>query len=266
MTKLRRIYQENEAIILGSGFILLVLSAWEIVPSVTTPPRGLALFFVTPSKIALTFLDLVAKGELQGHLYVSTVEFLAGLVIAVVVGLSLGTAVGRSPAVNALLDPFITAFNATPRLVFVPLIQLWMGIGMWPVTVIVFIGALFPLLINTSEGVKNVDRVLVNVVRSFGANEWQIMKMVVLPNSLPYVIAGLRLAVGRAILGVVVGEIFGASKGLGAMIAMAAGSYSSNVVFVGVVLFMAISLILTMAVKVVESRLSRWRPEAVKTF
>jgi NitT/TauT family transport system permease protein len=132
---------------------------------------------------------------------------------------------------------------------------LWFGIGIWSKIVIVFAGAVFPLLINTYAGVKNVNRVLVNVVRSFGANEWQLMKIVVLPNSLPYIMVGLRLAIGRAILGVVVGEFFGSSQGLGYMIASAASNYKVDVVFAGVAIFMGLSLILTMSVKGLESRL-----------
>lgn len=266
MNAMKEFYREHEATLMGSGFILLVLLLWQAIPWVTTLPRGMSLFFTTPSEIVQTFFELMEKGEIQKHFYISATEFLAGLGLAIVAGLPLGIITGRSNTLNALLDPFITAFNATPRLVFLPLILLWLGIGIWSKIVIVFIGALFPLLINTYEGVRNVNQVLVNVVRSFGANEWQIMKMVVLPNSLPYIVAGLRLAIGRAILGVVVGEFFGASKGLGFMIAMAAGSYVVDVVFVGVFLFMGISLILTMAVKMIESRLTRWRPEEVKTF
>ena len=127
-------------------------------------------------------------------------------------------------------------------------------------------GAAFSVLINTYAGVKNVNQVLVNVVRSFGASEWQVMKIVVLPNSVPYIIAGLRLAIGRAILGVVVGEFFGSSQGLGYMIASAATNYKVDVVFVGVVIFVALSAILTLAVKQLESRLASWRPETAKTF
>jgi ABC-type nitrate/sulfonate/bicarbonate transport system permease component len=160
----------------------------------------------------------------------------------------------------------VTAFNATPRLVFLPLLILWMGIGIWSKIMIVFVGALFPLLINTYEGVKNVDRVLVNVVRSFGASEWQTMKVVVLPNSVPYIVVGLRLAIGRALLGVVVGEFFASSRGLGFMIAGAATNYKVDVVFVGVAIFMGLSLALTHLVKRLESRLSRWRPDEVKTY
>ena len=124
-------------------------------------------------------------------------------------GLPLGVLLGRSRTLNAMLDPFITAFNATPRLVFLPLVLLWFGLGCGRRSSIVFIGALFPILINTYEGVRNADKVLINVVRSFGAKEWDIARLVVLPNSLPYIVAGLRLAIGRAVLGVVVAEFFG---------------------------------------------------------
>jgi ABC-type nitrate/sulfonate/bicarbonate transport system permease component len=102
-----------------------------------------------------------------------------------------------------MVDPFVTIFNATPRLIFLPLFILRFGIGIWSKIMIVFIGAVFPLLINTYEGVKNVDRVLVNVVRSFGANEWQIMKVVVLPNSVPYIVVDAS-AIGRQLSVVVV--------------------------------------------------------------
>ena len=259
-------YREREQTILGAGFILLLILAWQALPAIVTLPRGISLFFTTPVEVIKAFYRLVVGNEIQGHVYVSAVEFVVGLGMAVVVGLPLGLVMGRSKTLDAMLDPFVTAFNATPRLVFLPLLILWLGIGIWSKIVIVFIGALFPLLINTYQGVKNVDRVLVNVVRSFGANEWQIMKVVVLPNSVPYIVAGMRLAIGRALLGVVVGEFFGASEGLGFMIAMAATNYKVDVVFVGVAIFMGLALILTHLVKMVESRLSRWRPEEAKTF
>ena len=126
---------------------------------------------------------------------------------------------------------------------------------------IVFIGALFPILINTYEGVRNADRVLINVVRSFGAGEWDIARLVVVPNAMPYIVAGLRLAIGRAILGVVVAEFFGSEEGLGVVMVRAASSYHVDVVFAGLIVFAALSLLMTAAVKIIENRLSRWRPE-----
>jgi len=264
--KVKQIFAEHESFILGGGFILLLLVVWESIPLWYTLPKGMALFFTTPSKIAAAFYELLRNGQIEKHFYVSATAFLAGLGLSVVVGLPLGLIMGRSAVLENLLDPYVTAANATPRIVFLPLLILWFGIGIWSKILIVFAGAVFPLLINTYIGVKNVNRVLVNVVRSFGANEWQLMKIVVLPNSVPYIIAGLRLAIGRAILGVVVGEFFGSSEGLGYMIASAATNYKVDVVFVGVAIFMALSVILTLAVKHLESRLARWRPETAKTF
>jgi NitT/TauT family transport system permease protein len=264
--KPKNFYAEHESFILGTGFIVILLAFWESVPLWYTLPKGMALFFTTPSKVAAAFQQLLINGEIEKHFYVSAVAFLAGLGLSIVVGLPLGLLMGRSQTLEALLDPYVTSFNASPRIVWLPLMILWFGIGIWSKIVIVFAGAVFPLLINTYAGVKNVNRVLVNVVRSFGANEWQLMKIVVLPNSLPYIIAGLRLAIGRAILGVVVGEFFGSSQGLGYMIASAATNYKVDVVFVGVAIFMALSVILTLAVKQLESRLASWRPETAKTF
>lgn len=263
---LRSFFHEHESWFFGAGFIVLLLAVWESIPLWLTLPRGMALFFTTPSRVTAAFFQLLASGEIEKHFYVSATAFIVGLGLSIVVGLPLGLIMGRSAFLENLLDPYVTAANATPRIVFLPLLILWFGIGIWSKILIVFAGAVFPLLINTYVGVKNVNRVLVNVVRSFGANEWQLMKIVVLPNSLPYIIAGLRLAIGRAILGVVVGEFFGSSVGLGYMIASAATNYKVDVVFVGVTIFMALSVVLTLAVKQLEARLASWRPETAKTF
>ena len=266
MTGLLNFYREREPHILGTGFIVLFLAAWEIFPLLVSLPKGVGLFLTTPSKIAVKFYQLMADGTIQEHFYVSAWAFVVGLGLSIAVGLPFGLILGRSRTMEALLDPYVTALNATPRLVFLPLLIIWFGIGIWSKIMIVFLGAVFPLLINTYAGVKNVDRVLINMVRSFGAREWHVVKIVVLPYSVPYIVAGLRLAIGRAVLGVVVGEFFGATKGLGAMMARAASAFQVDVVFVGVAIFMGISLIFTFAVKKIESNLSRWRPEQVKTF
>src|SRR5947208_2326056 len=120
------------------------------------------------------------------------------------------------------LEPAVLGIGT---IVFLPLLLLWFGLGMWSKVMIVFIGALFPVLINTYEGVRNADKILINVVRSFGAKEWDIARLVVLPNALPYIVSGLRLAIGRAVLGVVVAEFFGSEEGLGVIMVRAASSY-----------------------------------------
>lgn len=257
---------ERERYAWGIAFLLLPLVLWEVIPRALPLPRGVRLFFATPSEIAVAFVGLIEQGELQEHFNVSALEFLVGLGLAVVVGLPLGVLLGRFRLLDDLLDPFVTTLNATPRIVWLPLLLLWFGLGIWSKVVIVFTGAVFPLLINTYEGVRNTDRLLANVVRSFAGSEWQVARIVVLPSAVPYVVAGLRLAIGRAILGVVVGEFFGASRGLGYMIAAAASAYRADVMFVGILVLMALSLALTLSVKALEGRLTRWRPEAAKTF
>ena len=223
---------------------------------------GTKLFFTTPSQIVGTLWRLFATGAIWTPLGVSASGFALGLGLAIVVGMPLGVLIGRSRTLNAMLDPFITAFNATPRLVFLPLVMLWFGLGLWTKVVIVFIGALFPILINTYEGVRNADRTLINVVRSFGASEWDVARLVVVPNAMPYIIAGLRLAIGRAVLGVVVAEFFGSESGLGVMMVQAAGRYQVDVVFSGLIVFAALSLAMTAdGAELLENRLSRWRPQ-----
>jgi NitT/TauT family transport system permease protein len=255
------LWHRCEPTLLGVGGIAAVLLMWQLVPHLVTLSAGTKLFFATPSQVAGTLWSMFATGSIWKPLGVSASGFAAGLGLAIVIGLPLGILLGRSPILNAMCEPFITALNATPRLVFLPLVVLWLGLGLWSKVAIVFIGALFPILINTYEGVHNADKVLINVVRSFGAREWDIARLVVLPNALPYVIVGLRLAIGRAVLGVVVAEFFGSEAGLGVVMVQAAGRYEVDVVFAGVIVFAALSLIMTRLVHLVEDRFSRWRPQ-----
>lgn len=262
----KSLWRRIEPAVLGIGSIVFLLLAWELVPRLTTLSEGTKLFFATPSQVVGTLYRMFATGSVLPHLAVSATGFSLGLGLAIVVGIPLGVLLGRSRTMSAMFDPFVTAFNATPRLVFLPLLLLWFGIGLWSKVVIVFIGAVFPILINTYEGVRNADKLLINVVRSFGANEWQVNRLVVLPNSLPFVVAGLRLAIGRAVLGVVVAEFFGSESGLGVLMVNAAGKYQVDIVFAGLIIFMALSLLMTWCVKLVEDRLGRWRPAQVTDY
>jgi NitT/TauT family transport system permease protein len=253
--------QRLESVALGTATIVLLLVVWELLPHFLHIQQGTRLFFTVPSRIFATLWQMFASGAIWTPLAVSATAFAIGLGLAIAAGLPLGILVGRSVTLNAMFDPFITAFNATPRLVFLPLLMLWLGIGLWSKVAVVFLGALFPLLINTHEGVRNADKLLINVVRSFGANGWDIARLVVVPNALPFIVVGLRLAIGRAILGVVVAEFFGAQDGLGVVMVRAASSFNVDVVFAGLVVFAALSLVMTGLVKVIEDWMSRWRPQ-----
>jgi NitT/TauT family transport system permease protein len=254
-----------ESMALGTAVIVVLLIIWELLPYFVPMKQGTRLFFTVPSRILATLWQMFASGSIWAPLGVSATAFAIGLALAIAAGLPLGILLGRSNTLNAMFDPFITAFNATPRLVFLPLLMLWLGIGLWSKVAIVFLGALFPLLINTHEGVRNADKLLINVVRSFGAKEWDVARLVVIPNSLPFIVVGLRLAIGRAILGVVVAEFFGAQDGLGVLMVRAASSFNVDVVFAGLIIFAALSLIMTGLVKVLEERMNRWRPQRAAT-
>ena len=257
----KSVWRRFEPTILGTGTIVLLLLVWQFLPDFVPMKAGTKLFFTVPSHIAGTLWDMFTTGSIWKPLGVSASAFAIGLLLAIVAGLPLGVLLGRSATLNAMVDPFITAFNATPRLVFLPLLMLWFGIGIWSKVAVVFLGAVFPLLINTYEGVRNADRLLINVVRSFGAGEWDIARLVVVPNSLPFIIVGLRLAIGRAVLGVVVSEFFGSQDGLGVVMVRAASQFKVDIVFAGLIVFAALSLIMTGLVKLLEDRLTRWRPQ-----
>jgi NitT/TauT family transport system permease protein len=247
------LWRRIEPTMLGAGTILLLLLAWEFLPRFVPMKEGTKLFFTVPSQVAGTLWDMFASGMIWAPLGVSATAFAIGLLLAIAAGLPLGIMLGRSATLNAMLDPLITAFNATPRLVFLPLLMLWFGIGLWSKVAIVFLGAY--------EGVRNADKVLINVVRSFGATEWDIARLVVVPNSLPYIVVGLRLAIGRAVLGVVVAEFFGSQSGLGVVMVRAGSQFKVDIVFAGLIVFAVLSLLMTGIVKVVENRMMRWRPE-----
>ncbi len=257
----RRLWRRIEPAALGAGSIVCLLLVWQFLPDLVPMKAGTKLFFTVPSNIAGTLWRMFATGSIWAPLGISAGAFAVGLALAILVGLPLGILLGRSNTLNAMSDPFITAFNATPRLVFLPLLMLWFGLGLWSKVAIVFLGALFPLLINTYEGVRNADKLLINVVRSFGANEWDIARLVVVPNALPFIVVGLRLAIGRAVLGVVVAEFFGAQDGLGVVMVRAASEFKVDVVFAGLIVFAGLSLVMTGLVKLLEDRMSRWRPQ-----
>ena len=256
--------QRIESLALGTATIALLLVLWELLPHFFPVQQGTRLFFTVPSRIFATLWQMFATGAIWAPLGVSASAFAIGLALAIAVGLPLGILLGRSATLNSMFDPFVTALNATPRLVFLPLLMLWLGISLWSKVAVVFAGALFPLLINTHEGVRNADKLLINVVRSFGATGWDVARLVVIPNALPFIVVGLRLAIGRAILGVVVAEFFGAQDGLGVVMVRAASSFNVDVVFAGLIVFAGLSLMMTGLVKLIENRMSRWRPQRLE--
>jgi NitT/TauT family transport system permease protein len=168
--------------------------------------------------------------------------------------------VGWYKKASHIFDPFINAMNATPRVALLPLVIIWLGIGILSKVGIIFLGAVFPILINTRDGVKTTPLNLLNAARSFGASERLIFKNVVLPSTIPFILTGLRLGLGRAIVGVMVGELYAATAGIGFMITVAGATFQTDKVFVGVLVFALTGMTGMEVLTRVEKRFDKWRP------
>lgn len=238
------------------GALTIFLGAWEI-----SSRAGWLdpLFASSPSLIVEKLYDMIADGSIWPHVLASANIAGLGFGLSVLVGVPLGLAMGRSFTLRATLEPFTTALNAAPQVAFLPLLIIWLGIGVASKVALVFLGSFIIMVINTEAGVAQVDRRLIETARSFMANERQIMLKVIIPSAMPYIIAGMRLGVGRALVMVVVAEIYAATKGLGYLIFQAGGLYDTAQVFVGVVILAGAGVILNSFLRWLERRLAPWQ-------
>src|SRR6266576_4760629 len=258
-SKLYKFYLSQEKKILGAAGVTIFLIIWELVGNVLQLINP--MFMSAPSLIAKAAIDLFSSGEIYNDLYVSGVEFLFGYLLAVAVAIPFGIMVGWYKRVSYIFDPFVNAMNATPRVALLPLVIIWLGIGILSKVGIIFLGAVFPILINSRDGVKTTPLNLLNAARSFGASEWMIFKAVVLPSTIPFILSGLRQGLGRAIVGVMVGELYAATAGIGFMITVAGATFQTDKVFVGVLVFALTGMIGTEMITRVERRFDKWRPK-----
>ena len=244
--------------VLPRGIAVLLL-VWELLPRLVTMSAGTKLFFTTPSQVAATLWKMFATGSIWQPLSVSASGFAVGLGLAIIVGLPLGVLIGRSRMLNAMLDPFITAFNATPRLVFLPLVIVFFGVGVSGKAIIIFMLSVFPFIFNAQAGVRAVDPLLINVVRSLGGSEWDLYRKVLVPSVLPYIVAGARIAVGRGLIGILVGEFFAASEGIGYAIARFGDLFALDKMFACIFAIMIIAVVMTEGIRWAERSAFPWR-------
>jgi ABC-type nitrate/sulfonate/bicarbonate transport system permease component len=235
------------------GFVALILIVWEIVGPFISP-----IFFSYPSKIAVAFYDLIASGELPYYLAQSLEVMFYGLSIAVIVGIPLAVAMARIRWLDWALDLPINALYATPLVAVVPLLVLWFGIYLKAKIIVVFLFAVFPVLINTYQGVRECDKNMIEVARSFRSNEWRMWRDVLLPFAVPYIIAGIRLAIGRGLIGMIIAEFYTTISGLGFMITRYANVFEMDKVFVPVIVLMVLGVSLTSVLKWVGRRIAPW--------
>jgi NitT/TauT family transport system permease protein len=210
--------------------------------------------------VALAARDLVSTGELWPDLKVSAIEFIWGYLGAIAVAVPLGLIIGWYRRAQYLVQPFIDVMNAVPRITFLPILILWFGIGLWSKIAVVFLGAVIPVTIATYSGVKTNEARFLRVARSFSASPLKLFTSIILPGTVPFIFTGLKYGAGRALLGVVVGEIYASTAGVGHMIAEAGNSMQTDVVFVGVLIFTIAGLVINAVLNRIERHFDRWRP------
>lgn len=254
----RSFYKRHESFILGWSAVLVTLAIWQ---ALWSAGKISPLFLSGPSAIALRFQQDLLHGNLLSDLAYSGTNFAIGFVLAVVAGVVLGVIVGWYKHVEMITGPFFNALYATPRVAMVPLIIIWFGIGIWSKVFIVFITAFFPVLINTIGGIRAIDRDLLRAARSFCASDRQIFITLAIPGAVPFILTGVRQAVALGLIGVVVGEMFGGSQGIGFMVAYGGQTFATDTLFVGVLILAFAGIALTSLAEQLEKRFSRWRPE-----
>src|SRR5258707_3626983 len=254
-----KFYLNQEKKILGSLSVGIFLVIWELTGNVFQWINP--MFMSSPSLIFKAAVEMFRSGEIYNDLYVSGIEFLGGYFLAAAVAIPFGILVGWYKRMSYVFDPFINAMNATPRVALFPLVIIWLGIGILSKVGIIFLGAVFSILINTRDGVKTTPLNLLNAARSFGASEWMIFKAVVLPSTIPFILSGLRQGLGRAIVGVMVGELYAATAGIGFMITVAGATFQTDKVFVGVLIFALAGMIGMELLTKIERRFDKWRPQ-----
>lgn len=241
------------------GALAAFLGIWEIASR-----AGLLdpLFASSPSLIAAKFIEMVGDGSIWPHVAATASVTAAGFGLAVAIGVPIGILMGRSELINATIEPFVAALYASPQVAFLPLLIIWLGIGFTSKVALVFIGSVIIMIINTEAAVALVDPRLIETARSFTASERQVLTKIVLPAAMPIILAGMRLAIGRALVMVVVAEIYASNRGLGYLIFQAGGLYDTAQVFVGVGILAAAGVSLTAALRALERWLAPWQFDA----
>ncbi len=245
--------------IVGSLTLLMFLSLWEYAAGRWVDP----MFLSSPLRVYAAAVDLVMSGEIWPDLLVSTQSFIWGYLGAVAVAVPLGLMIGWNRRAQYMVQPFIDIMNAVPRITFLPILVLWFGIGIWSKIAVVFLGAVIPITIATYSGVRSNEARFVRVARSFGASSFKMFTSIILPGTVPFIFTGLKYGAGRALLGVVVGELYASTAGIGHMIAAAGNTLQTDVVFVGVLIFTIAGLIIHFVLDWLERYFERWRPQEV---
>ncbi len=233
--------------------LAVVLAVWEVLGR-----RANKALFAPPSAVLGAAAEMVGSGELWRYLSGSLQVLAIGFVLSLAIGIPLGIAIARSRIVHFALDWYVDAFNSTPNVALVPLMTLIFGFDITAKVLVVIFSSVFAVIVNTEQGVRNVDRRLLEVARSFRSSERQLWADVIVPSALPYIAAGLRLAVGRALVGMVVAEFFTSITGIGYLIVRYNNSFQPDHLLVPIVVVMALGIVLTRITRAIEQRIAPW--------
>jgi ABC-type nitrate/sulfonate/bicarbonate transport system permease component len=238
--------------------VVAFLAVWQLVALRRLVPE---LFLPGPTDILNAFVAYIQKGQICPDMWISGQELMYGFFLSIAIGLPIGVLMGWYKRLHQALDPFVTFFYSIPRVALTPLLIIWFGIGINSKIAVVFLGAVFAILINTAAGVRNLDPALIKAARSFGASDAQLFRTVVVPGSVPFILTGLRLGLGHALTGVVVGELVAAQAGVGLMMATAGATFQTSKVFVGLVIVASTGVLMTYALSRIEQRFQSWKPK-----
>jgi len=237
-------------------FVVLV-ALWELSASLQLINP---FFFSSPSRVVEAGSLAILTAEFWNDVWVSSQEFWVGYIAAIAIAVPFGLLTGWFRPLHYMFEPWLAAFNATPRLALLPLVVLWVGLGFWSKAVIVFLGVFFPVAINTFQGVRTVDVNLYDVSRSFGATTYRRIISVVLPSVLPFALVGMKLGIGRAVSGVVVAEFFTSQDGLGNFIFRAGAQLNTSKLLFGAFFITGLALGAFAIISAIERRVKAWQP------
>lgn len=224
--------------------------------------RSLDTVLIPPlSKIGSAWLRLLMNGKLLENLVMSLGTLAAGFFLAVVLGIFIGLLMGRFRQIEHFLDLYINALMSAPMIAFVPLLIMWLGLGVESRIAVVFLFAFFVIVINTLTGVKQVDRILIEMARSFGAKELEIFFKIMLPAAMPAIMAGVSLGMGRAVKGMVTAEMLLTLTGVGAMIMQYGSAFATDALFAVILTILIVAMVTMKLVRMLDQRLTGWKVE-----
>ena len=243
----------------GCISILVGLVIWEILTRLLLENE---LLIPPPTSVIRSFWNLTFSGQLNKHFAATLIEFSYGFTTACIAGIVIGYFMGMHKWFDEIMDPWIATLYSIPIITVVPLIIIWFGIGTISKVIVVFKITAVAIILNTAAGIKNLDPVWLELAKSLRLSTWETTYKIRLPGALPYIITGMRLGVGRALLGVVVAELMAANAGLGYMLRDSSETWDSPKLFVTVILLAAIGLVSFNLIKRLEQKMAPWRQSA----